>query len=263
MSATTEDEHTPAASADPCRASGFGLRMFDELPFGWWEAGNALLISYLLAGYGRPPLSEPYFAVVCSRMTLVAVLFALLADHEFNLASRFFRLGRSHLQVDLANLRPLAPFARKRQRSAIIWMLALTIFSLFFLGPAPGWTNVGAVSVGLIVAGIGFLLPVLGVRRSSIAAKGLELDRLSREIERERTKLFPTSQTSPDPRVAPGAAMDARLANLVTYKKMLEAVREWPFGASTLARVALLMAIGVGPWLGGAVVEQLPSSALE
>ncbi len=57
--------------------------------------------------------------------------------------------------------------------------------------------------------------------------------------------------------------MDARLANLVTYKKMLEAVREWPFGASTLARVALLMAIGVGPWLGGAVVEQLPSSALE
>ena len=39
--------------------------MFDEFPFGWWEAVNALLISYLLAGYGRPPLSEPYFAVVC------------------------------------------------------------------------------------------------------------------------------------------------------------------------------------------------------
>lgn len=229
--------------------------------------GVGLAISFFDAGiwggFDRPSISEPYFAVVCLRMALVGVLFALLAEQEVNFAGRFFRLGRSHLEVDLSNLRPLAPFGRKGQRSVIIWMLALAIFSLFFLGPAPGWTNLGTVSFGLIIAGVGFLLPVLGVRRSIIAAKERDLDRLGREIRHEHARLFPTEQAGPDPDTTPGTGMDARLANLVTYKTMIESAREWPFGASTLARIAFFMAIGVGSWVGGAVVERLLSSALE
>ena len=191
------------------------------------------------------------------------MLFALLAKREFNLARSFLRLGESHLNVNLLDLRPLQPFARKGQRSVIVWMLALAIFSLFFLGPEPGWTNFGTLIFGVVVAGTGFLLPVLGVRRSIILAKGLELDRLGREIDREREKLFPETREVEGEGSSPPAAMDARLSNLLAYKTLIDGVREWPVGASTLARIAVFMTIGVGSWVGSAVVERLLSSALE
>jgi hypothetical protein len=34
-------------------------------------------------------------------------------------------------------------------------------------------------------------------------------------------------------------------------------VREWPVGAPALARGALIAALGLGSWLGGALVERV------
>jgi predicted MFS family arabinose efflux permease len=40
-------------------------------------------------------------------------------------------------------------------------------------------------------------------------------------------------------------------------------VREWPVDASTLTRFALYLAIPVGSWLGGALVERLVNALLD
>ena len=227
-------------------------------------AGSGVAISFfdsgVWGGHGRPPLSEPYFAFVSLRMALVGLLFALLGRSEFLLALRFFRLGRDEVEVDLSNLRPLVPFARKGQRSVVIWMLALAIFSLFFLSPAIAWTNFGTVSFGVVIAGVAFLLPVIGVHQNIVAAKDRELDHLSREIGRERDRLLLPSGAVPEAAENPASG---QLADLIAYKGMIEATREWPFGASTVIRVLFFMALGIGSWVGAAIVERLLGAALE
>ena len=47
------------------------------------------------------------------------------------------------------------------------------------------------------------------------------------------------------------------MADLVAYRSLVQGVREWPFDVSTLARFLLFGALGVGSWLGGALVERL------
>lgn len=40
-------------------------------------------------------------------------------------------------------------------------------------------------------------------------------------------------------------------------------MREWPFDAPTLARFLLYVAIPLGSWIGGALVERLLGAALD
>ena len=59
---------------------------------------------------------------------------------------------------------------------------------------------------------------------------------------------------------APGEG--AGLDELVAWRDLVRSVREWPFDASTFTRFLLYLAIPLGSWLGGAMVERLVDSAL-
>ena len=54
-----------------------------------------------------------------------------------------------------------------------------------------------------------------------------------------------------------------RLPGLLAYKHEIESVREWPFDAPTLIRFFLYVAIPLGSWVGGALVERLLGAALD
>jgi hypothetical protein len=59
------------------------------------------------------------------------------------------------------------------------------------------------------------------------------------------------------------AREDASLANLIAYRSLVNGVSEWPFDLSTLLRTGLIVALGVGSWLGGALVERLLGIVLQ
>ena len=229
-------------------AVGLAITFFDP---GMWDDHN------------RPRIGDPFLGLISLRMSLLAVAFALLTLCDFKLARSFFRLGRRDVEIDLSNLRPLAPFARRGLRSVVIWMLALMIFSLFFFAPVRAGSNILTVAYCLLFAGVVFLLSVLGVRHSIMTAKARELARLSRAIHQERERLLPGDAVDPMHSTTTQPIQDTRLVNLVAYRDMIEGAREWPFGASTWARLLLFMALGVGSWVGGAVVERILSTALE
>jgi hypothetical protein len=48
----------------------------------------------------------------------------------------------------------------------------------------------------------------------------------------------------------------------VAYRSTIEAVPEWPFNTPALTRFLLYLAIPVGSWIAGAIVERLVDSAL-
>ncbi|HSJ95999.1 MAG TPA: hypothetical protein VLC53_02940 [Myxococcota bacterium] len=64
-------------------------------------------------------------------------------------------------------------------------------------------------------------------------------------------------------RAARADALGARpLADVLAWRGFVESVPEWPFDAPTLLRLALYLAIPVGSWLGGALVERLVDALL-
>ena len=154
------------------------------------------------------------------------------------------------MAVDLLDPRPLAVFARKSQRSVAVWAGFLVIFSTFWLGDAAGSANVFFLVLILAFLVPVYLVPLLGVHRRLVAAKQAELDRVNERIRHAISVegAAPVSQT--------------RLADWVAYRRLVEDAREWPLNAPALVRSLLFVALGVGSWLGGALVERLLGALL-
>jgi hypothetical protein len=52
-------------------------------------------------------------------------------------------------------------------------------------------------------------------------------------------------------------AAAARMPGLIAYEHRIASVPEWPLDAPQIARFGLMVALGLGSWLGGAVVGHL------
>jgi hypothetical protein len=174
------------------------------------------------------------------------LLFRALA-HDLRMARAFSRIGERQVELDLLDMRPLAPLTRWGLRTVLLWAIWFAILSLFWVGP--GAENLGN-ALGLIplvvVTVSALLLPVHGLRRRVRARKHEELARIDAEIRRLRDRGIGGS--------GPG---DARLANWIAYRSLIEGVREWPFDVSTLLRFVLYVMLGAGSWLGAALVERV------
>ena len=52
------------------------------------------------------------------------------------------------------------------------------------------------------------------------------------------------------------------VADLLSYREFASEIREWAFDGSASIRFALVLALPVGSWLGGAVVERIVEASL-
>jgi hypothetical protein len=163
---------------------------------------------------------------------------------------RLSQIGREHLQVDLLDLRSLAPLTRQGLRYALLIVGLISILALnLFDSEKQGilFVLVTANAVALAAAATALLLPLRGARQAIITAKRAELDWSDAELRRARAAL--------DGDAARGGART--LADLVAWRGLVAAVSEWPLDAPALGRFALYLAIPVGSWLGGALVERI------
>jgi len=154
----------------------------------------------------------------------------------------FARLAALVREIDLLDLEPLRPFARRGLRRALRWLLLATIASLAFIdagyAEAPALVLIGIVAFAMV----SLLLPVLGIHARIRAEKLRTLASLRQQIRAERS--------TPDA----GNARGGRLADLLAYEARIAAVREWPIDATTLLRFTLFLLLPLGSWLGSAVV---------
>jgi hypothetical protein len=179
-------------------------------------------------------------------------LFAVLAESQ-----RLSRLAARLPAIDLFDLRPLVCFARQGLSNALLNVGFVSILALYLFESGFGvmFVLLGVMNLG--VSGAGLLLPVRGVHLRIRAAKSAELDWCRERLREVRTQLA----VPPAPRPGSGAT-EARLADLLAYRAFVEAVREWPFDASTLVRFGLYLLIPLGSWAGGALVERLIDALL-
>jgi len=165
---------------------------------------------------------------------------------ELLLGSRFSRIGERLREPDLTDLAPLAPFGRRAQRNVSWWILLAAFLSLSYAGR--GWAGellpVALASLTAFATGA-FALPQLGARRRIRERKAAEREAARAAIRAARASAFGTPWAS------------GRLADAIAWETRVAATREWPIEAPTLLRLGLYLAIGLGSWIGAALVEKL------
>jgi hypothetical protein len=192
---------------------------------------------------GRP--STSFFVFTLARAAATAGLAlhgALLAAH---LALRLSALGARVAQVDLLDRREFMPLTRYGLRTVLLWMGFSALFALMFLASFAGISAAVALSATGAFAALALLLPVGGARARLRAARDAELARV-------RASIRARSQGA-----AGGRHPALSLADLLAYEARLRGVSSWPYDLGAWLRFGFYVAIGLGSWVGAALVERV------
>ena len=152
------------------------------------------------------------------------------------------------LKPDLFDMAVTAPLMRTANRYALGWVTTAVIGSMFFINlpieePALAFFMiVFALSTALAA----YFLPVNGIRKVIEEQKTWHKEKI-----RDRLAPLALQLEQGNGAVAP------EVTALLALETRIQDVREWPIDTPTFARVALLLMIPLGSWLGGALVEKL------
>lgn len=160
-------------------------------------------------------------------------------------------------RIDLLDLSALGPFARQSLQSLLVWLLTLSIFSVNATDP-------------------GFFLPILAMSIVCLGNSGIALLRCNRTIHLriQRAKRDEMARVNAalrgDRSALSGLSLGVRseagglsAADLLAYRRFVDESREWALDTSAWLRTALYLAIPLGSWLGGALVERALEASLQ
>jgi hypothetical protein len=209
----------------------------------------------------RVLIGDWYFRDAC--LTAIGSAFWITAGrgavYLIDSARLYSRIGEQHVEIDLLNLAPLSPLTHHGLRIVLFIVIIMPAGVIVLTPGAPDSSQIieafAASFCSLVVAVAAFLLPVRGLRRHIRARKAEELARVREDIRRSREL---AAESGPE-----SGEAGAKLPGLLAYMNQIESVREWPFDAPTLTRFFLYVAIPLGSWLGGALVERLLGAALD
>jgi hypothetical protein len=105
-----------------------------------------------------------------------------------------------------------------------------------------------AFLVNIVLGILALALPTSGLRRRIRQVKQRELERVDRAVRGDRSALA-------NSRIA-AEADELKLVELLQYRREVEAVREWPYDTTALARFLFYMLLPPASWLAAAMVER-------
>ncbi len=197
---------------------------------------------------GRPPLGDPLLQFVVLRHALLGWVGGYALASVIGTARTYKLVGRTQVNVDLLDTGPLHLFARQGMRTALAWILLSSLISLFWLDHA-GQTNGVIIGLVILLVTASLVYGVSGVHDSIRREKSAQLATLRERIRTEHGVVIEEAGSR--------SSGGTQLAGLIAYHDLIERTPEWPFDASMVARLALFATLGLGSWLGGAVVERL------
>lgn len=197
---------------------------------------------YLLS---REPWNHDLLWALMSNVFLFAILGRRVVETvETN--TIFAQLEGALRHVDLLHPEELVRCGRRGLRAAFLWIGGSSIASIIFVDQQFSWL-IGLVLAATVSVGTGaFLLPLRGLHRRIRDEKDAELERVRDAIHRNRETLLGTDSEA--------AAAAMRMPGLLAYEHRIASVNEWPIHTHEIVRFGLLMLLGLGSWLGGALV---------
>lgn len=170
-----------------------------------------------------------------------------------NNATLFRRLA-GDIDCDVFNTDPLMAFGSMAVSAVLLVIGLQASFSIMWLG---GIDSPWAITPGLAITMVAMiyllLAPITPLHRRISDAKVRALGDLQQHIDAARGPSFDAA----DPVQA------RKLADLLTLRREITGVREWPFAMDVLARLGLYLVIVPLTWVGAALIEMLVSAMLE
>jgi len=157
---------------------------------------------------------------------------------------RLSRLSATVESVDLLDLAPYQPLVRQGLINALVLIGGVSVMSLLGVESRYGSVLAGFWITSILLAWVGLMLPLRGIRKKINEAKDQELDWCRQALIKQRDVL------------KTGDRQQTNIAQVLAYRDMIDNMRNWPFDNPTLARFALYLLIPLGSWLGGAFVER-------
>lgn len=170
---------------------------------------------------------------------LACICYVLVAE-----SARLSRLSNEFDSLDLLDLTPYQPLVHQGLVNALLVIGGVSVISLLGVEARYFSVLVGLWVLSILLAWVGLMLPLRGIRKKIREAKDEELDWCRRALIGERDDL------------KAGADKQTSIGQVVAYREMINDIRNWPFDNPTLVRFALYLLIPLGSWLGGAFVER-------
>jgi hypothetical protein len=171
-----------------------------------------------------------------------------------DVSRRFSAIAAALPEVELLDRRWLAPFTSQALFMALLWLLVPALWAVNLVDD-PFLFVVPVIST--VCAGVGsaaLWLPTRGLRRRLAAAKQRELDAVHAALAGDDAALE-------------GSLLGRRLerpgvADLVAWARYVAELPTSPLTQASRLRFALYLALPLGSWLGGAVIDWLVGRAL-
>lgn len=159
------------------------------------------------------------------------------------------RTARQIRGIDLLDTSLVEPYAQQGVRSSLLAVIGLSISANLWLDPnSPAIGSISTLVMLVSATAIALFLPTWGIHQRLKAEKYSELKEIRSAITARRG---PQERTLED-------AQQLR-ADLALEQRLME-VSEWPFDAGSYGRVILYVLLGLGSWVGAALVERLLES---
>jgi len=200
---------------------------------------------------GFPGLRDGFFLWATLRTILITWAMCTTGLIAATIATRFSRLGPTLRIDDPLDLRPLAPLGRSALRSVAVWVGISAFLALMMIAPFGRSIFVGGLVASAVVAVLAFVGPVRGARRRLVELRDGELAAVRTAL---RARLDMT--TAPDSRWS-----ELSVADLLAWEHRVEGLSTWPFDTTTIVRFGIYSAIGLGSWIGAALVERALGAA--
>jgi hypothetical protein len=167
---------------------------------------------------------------------------------ELRVSQVFYDAGARVAELDLFDLTPLEPFARRAVEAVLLGAVSAGLLTLIFAGEGWASSTLPVLLVGMLLPSLAaFVLPLLGVHRRIRAEKRAELARIHARARADRDALLAGT--------APAAEAAARLPALLALRAQVADVREWPLDLPSVVRLAAFLALGLASWVGAALVD--------
>lgn len=212
--------------------------------------GAASALAHLSLLYGTPGFWSTNirflfeWAIVvgtCAVWLVVTFVIAGLLDN-----ARVMKQAAKTCRVDLLDTASLRPFASVAVSSTLAMIGALAVFPI--MGVDGGLAAVAYGPGLLAIVGPVLMLaimPVWPVHERIAAVRAAALAEVNRHI-----------RELPTPDCADQASL-ARIAPLLSYRRELQGVSEWPFDVGVMTRLLLYLIIPPLTWVGAALIEHL------
>lgn len=159
-------------------------------------------------------------------------------------SARLSKMSDEIPSLDLLNLYPYRSLIRQGLINALLVIGMASVLSLLGVESRYFAVLVGLWIICIVLAWIGMMLPLRGIRGKIKTAEKQELQWCRDSLVRSRDSMKSGADDKPT------------IAEIMAYQNVIESIRNWPFDSSTLIKFALYLMIPLGSWLGGALVER-------